>query len=123
MFDSKNSLLLLESRAENKDFPEISATLGKAVLVTKVELNQDSGEVSLQILTDCNKSPEYRMADSLIDLVEQRYQECRYLCERAVHLASEAMSMIGSGDIEVGALHRMVSEYEAIKNESKRQLI
>lgn len=121
MFDSKNDILTLQATVEPQDKEKIFPTLGKTVLVTKITEGVDT--ISVSILTDAANSEKYRMADSLMDLMERRYQECRYLCDRAINLSMESLSLLATNERDVSEIQKIALEFEDLKNEAKRQLI
>lgn len=121
MFDSKNDILTLQATIDHQDRAKIFSILGRTVLVTKITEGVDT--ISVSILTDAANSQKYRMADSLMDIMERRYQECRYLCDRAISISSDAMSLLLSNERDIAEIQKTVTEYEDIRNEAKRQLI
>jgi hypothetical protein len=85
------------------------------VLVTSTS-NED-GLLSVCLLTDLSKNEQFKMSDSERSLMDNRYKDCRHTCEKAIELASEALSLLISGVRKQEDIHKIVFEYDAIKTE------
>lgn len=123
MFDSRNNLLVANSTIDEANKPKIEATVGRLVLVAGVTKSEEDGSFQMTLVTDLIDHEKFQTADSLIDLMEKRYQECRYLCDRALALSAESLGMLFNNDRDVPSLQKLALEFEAVKNDARSQLV